>query len=175
MLDLTTDRNALWQRQLKRLRGMLSPVLNSNDFYRDKLNRVGIYRPEDIQTRDDYRLLPFTTKAELSADQMAYPPYGSNVTFPPDHYIRVHQTSGTTGEPLNWLDTAESWDWFARCWTYVYRGAGVTANDRLFFAFSFGPFIGFWSGHEGARLMGDDGYPWGFHVLNSAFASDSGS
>lgn len=154
MPDLTPDRNALWQRQLKRLRGMLSSVLNGNDFYRNKLNRAGIYRPEDIQTRDDYRRLPFTTKEELSADQMAYPPYGSNLTFPPDHYVRVHQTSGTTGDPLNWLDTVESWDWFARCWTYVYRGAGVTANDRLFFAFSFGPFIGFWTGHESARLMG---------------------
>ena len=84
MPDLTTDRNALWQRQLKRLRGMLSPVLNSNAFYRDKLNRAGIYRPEDIQTRDDYRRLPFTTKAELSADQAARPPYGSNLTFPPE-------------------------------------------------------------------------------------------
>ena len=97
MPDLNTDRNALWQRQVKRLRGMLSSVLNGNDFYRNKLNRAGIYRPEDVQTRDDYRRLPFTTKAELSADQMAYPPYGSNVTFPPDHYIPRPSNIGDDG------------------------------------------------------------------------------
>ncbi len=147
-------RAALCDLQLKRLRKMLSSVLTGNAFYRKKLNRAGVQRAEDIQTLEDYRLLPFTTKAELSADQTAHPLYGSNMTFAPEHYIRVHQTSGTTGAPLCWLDTEESWDWFARCWTKVYRGAGVTAKDKLFFAFSFAPFIGFWTALEGARLIG---------------------
>src|SRR5438105_884908 len=52
--------------------------------------------------------LPFTTKAELIADQAAHPPYGTGLTYPLDRYNRLHQTSGTTtGRPLCWLDTPE--------------------------------------------------------------------
>src|SRR5205085_1642651 len=61
------------------------------------------------------------------------------------------QTSGTTGRPLRVLDTEQSWNWWGRCWGYVLAGAGLTADDRLFAAFSFGPFIGFWAAVEGAR------------------------
>ena len=75
--------------------------------------------------------------------------------------MRIHQTSGTTGEPLRCLDTVESWNWWSRCWSSVYRAAGVTAADRVFFAFSFGPFIGFWSGYEGAQLIGALAIPGG--------------
>jgi phenylacetate-CoA ligase len=68
----------------------------------------------------------------------------------------VHQTSGSSGtHPLRWLDTQESWDWWLRIWSdHVYRAAGVTAGDRLFFAFSFGPFIGFWTAFGGAQRLG---------------------
>ena len=150
----TQDREALSNLQLKQLQNMLGPILKDNIFYQQKLNAVGITRPEDLQTMADYAQLPFTSKAELSDDQMAHPPYGSNLTLALDHYVRVHQTSGTTGHPLRWLDTDESWMWFAQCWKRVYQGAGVTAADRIFFAFSFGPFIGFWTAHEGARVLG---------------------
>ncbi|MDE2999732.1 MAG: phenylacetate--CoA ligase family protein [Gemmatimonadota bacterium] len=140
--------------QVRRLRDMLVPVLRDNAFYREKLTGAGLSRPGDVRSLDDYRRLPFTTKAELSADQDAHPPYGSNLTFPLRDYVRVHQTSGTTGRPLRWLDTRQSWDWFAACWRRVYDGAGITSGDRLFFAFSFGPFIGFWTAHEAARMVG---------------------
>jgi phenylacetate-CoA ligase len=68
--------------------------------------------------------------------------------------VRVHQTSGTTGAPLRWLDTQASWEWWARCWGFVLRGAGVQPHDRVYFPFSFGLFVGFWSGFEGARALG---------------------
>jgi phenylacetate-CoA ligase len=58
------------------------------------------------------------------------------------------------GSPLRWLDTRESWDWWARCWGAVYRAAGLTAQDRIFFAFSFGPFIGFWAAWAGSEKIG---------------------
>ena len=149
-----SDRESLVRLQLKKLREMLCPLLKTNAFYRQKLVRAGVKQPDDVQTPEDYFQLPFTTKQELSADQRDHPPYGTNLTFPPEHYIRVHQTSGTTGDPLRWLDTKESWGWWARCWGAVYRAGGVTAADRIFFAFSFGPFIGFWSALEGARFTG---------------------
>jgi len=150
----TLDRDTRTGLQLTRLRKMLAPILKDNAFYSEKLKGAGISSPEDIQTIEDYRRLPFTTKTELSADQTAHPPYGSNLTFTQDQYIRVHQTSGTTGDPLRWLDTEESWSWFADCWKRIYCRAGIAAHDRLFFAFSFGPFIGFWGAHEGARTIG---------------------
>jgi phenylacetate-CoA ligase len=140
---------------------MLEPVLESNAFYRKKLREVGLARPEDLRSLDDLRRLPFTTKKELSADQAAAAPYGTNLTFPRGHYTRIHQTSGTTGEPLRWLDTDASWRWWARCWGAVFRAAGVTDRDRIFFAFSFGPFIGFWSAYEGARHIGALAVPGG--------------
>jgi phenylacetate-CoA ligase len=76
------------------------------------------------------------------------------MTFPLESYIRIHQTSGTTGKPLYWLDTEKSWDWWAECWKVVFAAAGVHSGDRIYFAFSFGPFIGFWAGWEGAREIG---------------------
>jgi phenylacetate-CoA ligase len=157
----TLGREALKQIQLKKLQLALGPVLGQNAFYRRKLGQVGVKAPGDVGTMDDLRRLPFTTKRELSADQAAAPPYGTNLTFPRQRYTRIHQTSGTTGEPLRWLDTDESWQWWARCWAAVYRAAGVTPRDRIFFAFSFGPFIGFWSGYQGAQLIGALAVPGG--------------
>lgn len=142
------------QTQLNRFREMLAPVLEINAFYRQKLTGAGITDPNDVQTLVDYQQLPFTTKEELSADQVSHPPYGTNLTFPLERYTCLHRTSGTTGSPLRWLDTAESWDWWGRCWGEIYRGAGVTSADRLMIAFSFGPFIGFWSAYHGAQMLG---------------------
>jgi phenylacetate-CoA ligase len=129
--------------QRERLASRLPDLQQKNPFYRAKLP------PNAGELRD----LPFTTKAELSEDQAARPPFGSNLTYPIERYVRLHQTSGTTGRPLRILDTAESWDWWRQCWQAVYRSAGVTARDRIFFAFSFGPFIGFWSAFAGAERL----------------------
>ncbi len=155
------QREELERMQLQKLRDMLAPILETNAFYRHKLKGAGIERPEDVRSLEASRGLPFTTREEFSADQIAHPPFGSNLTFPRRRYIRIHRTSGTTGGPLRWLDTEDSWQWWARCWAEVYAGAGVDAGDRVFFAFSFGPFIGFWSGYEGARLIGALSIPGG--------------
>ena len=90
----------------------------------------------------------------LVADQAAHPLFGSNLTYPLSDYIRLHQTSGTTGFPLKILDTQESWDWWGESWKTVYQGSGVTQDDIVFLAFGFGPFIGFWSAYEGAKKLG---------------------
>lgn len=136
--------------QWDRLNGMLGEVLRSNEFYRRKL---GGALPA-VETREQLSRLPFTTKQELVDDQFRRPPFGSDLTFPLERYVRVHQTSGTTGRPLYWLDTDASWDWWGECWKAVFRAAGVGSGDRVFFPFSFGPFVGFWSGWEGARKVG---------------------
>ena len=103
---------------------------------------------------DDWQQLPFTTKDELLANQAEHPPYGELLTAPLDRYTRLHQTSGTQGPPLRWLDTPESWEWMLGCWRKMYDMVGVTSADRLLFAFSFGPFLGFWTAFESAQRMG---------------------
>jgi phenylacetate-CoA ligase len=55
---------------------------------------------------------------------------------------------------LRWLDTPESWDWMRDNWQAVLRVAGVNRADTIFFAFSFGPFIGFWLAFEAALRLG---------------------
>ena len=97
---------------------------------------------------------PFTIKDELVADQSANPRFGTNLTDSLDRYTRFHQTSGTAGSPLRWLDTSESWDWMVENWQRVFMAAGAKSRDRVYFAFSFGPFIGFWLAFESAAKLG---------------------
>ena len=143
------------QHQLAALQAGLSTVRKTNAFYRDRLH--------DVTSWNDFERLPFTTKADLMLDQRDHPPYGTNLAFPLEQYVRLHQTSGTSGsQPLRWLDTAESWAWWERIWAdLVYAPAGVTPNDRIFFAFSFGPFIGFWSAFGGSQRLGAMAIPGG--------------
>ena len=45
-----------------------------------------------------------------------------------ERYCRLHQTSGTSGRPLRWLDTAESWSWMLDCWTAMFQRIGLRAG-----------------------------------------------
>ncbi len=145
-------RAALLERQGRRLAALLAAIDGRNPFYTRKLADAGV-DPAAFRFPDDLTALPFTTRQELAADQDAHPPWGTNLTEPLDRYSRYHQTSSTTGRPLRWLDTGPSWRWVVDCWAAVYRAARVTAADRVFFPFGFGPFIGFWAGFDaGARL-----------------------
>lgn len=140
-------------RQLDRVSRLLTDTLPRNAFWADRLGDAG----RTLASRRDWALfasLPFTGKADLVEDQVAHPPLGRIATYSSDRYVAFHQTSGTHGRPMAILDTAESWAWWADCWQAVYRAAGVTAADRILFAFGFGPFIGFWSAFAGARAMG---------------------
>jgi phenylacetate-CoA ligase len=147
--------------QWARLQAVTRAVLPANRFLADKWCAAGIARAEDLRGWDDFARLPFTLKSELAADQAAHPPFGRNLSYPLERYVRVHQTSGTTGTPLRWLDTQESWDWWLRCWGFVLRGAGLGPGDRIFFPFSFGLFVGFWAGFEAARALGALAIPGG--------------
>ena len=150
-------------RQLDLLRGLLHAVLSTNRFYADKLAAAGV-GPADvaaIASLADLSRLPFTTKSEIEADQRSSPPYGTLLSFPPERYVRLHQTSGTSGAPLRWLDTAESWQSLLECWEAIYCAAGVTSADSVFAPFSFGPFLGFWAAFEGALRLGMRALPGG--------------
>jgi phenylacetate-CoA ligase len=146
------DRRRLHEWQDERL-GPLIATLATNEFYLEKFRSTGM-EMSTVRGAEDLRRLPFTTKNELVAEQQAHPPYGRLLTYPPARYRYFHQTSGTTGRPLIWLDTEEDWETWMRCWGYVYRGAGVTEEDIVFCAFSFGPYVSHWAAIAGARRMG---------------------
>jgi phenylacetate-CoA ligase len=133
------------ERQRERLHALLAAVLPHNRFYAAKL------AGRDLA---DLARLPLTTKDELLADQAAHPPYGTALTYPRQRYCRLHQTSGTSGRPLRWLDTLESWHWMLDCWETIFAVVGLRRDDRLFFPFSFGPFLGFWTAFEAAAWAG---------------------
>lgn len=97
---------------------------------------------------------PFTEKNDLALDRQQNQPYGTNLTFPVAEYSYFHQTSGTMGEPMAWLDTEDDWSWMLGNWDRVLAGAGVQSGNRCFFAFSFGPFLGFWTAYDAARKRG---------------------
>jgi phenylacetate-CoA ligase len=147
--------------QWARLTAGLREIWGANAFWRARLDAAGIRDPRDLAGWADFARLPRLAKAELAADQAADPPFGTNRTYPLDRYVRVFQTSGTTGAPLRWLESEASWAWWARCWAFVFHAAGLGPGDRLFFPFSFGLFVGFWAGLEGARTLGALAIPGG--------------
>lgn len=154
----TLDPSALRALQSRKLAAMLSVIAEGNRFYARKLEACGFgASPASCSLSD----LPFTTRAELEQDQLDHPPYGTNLSFAVAAYSRFHQTSGSSGTPLRWLDTLESWSWWKDCWGVIYRAAGVIDADRFFFPFSFGPFIGFWGAFESACALGNLSVPGG--------------
>ena len=159
------DREQVRAHQLETFQRMLVTILKGNRFYTKKLGDAGVRSVKDVEQWDDFLRLPFTTKEELSQDQQNNPLHWKNLTYPPEDYIRVHQTSGTSGHPFRWMDTESDWKWFTDGWVKVFEAAGVCPEDRIFFAFSFGPFIGFWSAFEAARSLGALAIPGG--AMNS--------
>jgi len=157
----TLDEAARRAHQLRRLRTLVEATHGANPFWTARWQAAGLGGGGDLRDLDDLRRLPLTSKRDLAEDQQAHPIFGTNLTYPLERYVRVHQTSGTTGAPLRWLDTEESWAWWARCWGFVLAGAGVGPGDRAFFPFSFGLFVGFWAGFEGARALGALAIPGG--------------
>lgn len=157
----TLDAARLRGHQLERARALVRAALGANPFWTAKWRAAGLASADDLRSWDDLRCLPLTAKNELVADQATHPLFGTNLTYPLERYVRVHQTSGTSGTPLRWLDTQASWEWWARCWGFVLAGAGVRPGDRAFFPFSFGLFVGFWAGFEGARALGVLAIPGG--------------
>src|SRR5512133_1905212 len=127
-------RSAILSNQLAQLRRLLQAIIPNNRFYTAKLRQAGL--GTDLASLADFARLPFTTKPELVGDQKAQPPFGTNLTSPLEHYTRYHQTSGTTGAPLRWLDTPQSWDWMVERWIEIFHAAEVGPADRVVFAFS---------------------------------------
>jgi phenylacetate-CoA ligase len=147
------DRDQLSVRHGRFLSQLLADLYGKNRFYTRKLDEAGI-DPSALDLPAGLTRLPLTTRHELAADQERNPPWGTALTEPIERYTRYCQTSSTSGRPLRWIDTTESWQWVLDCWKTVYRAAHVQQGDRVFFPFSFGPFLGFWAGFEAGCQLG---------------------
>ncbi len=143
------DPDGLAEYQLGRLNALVSEVLEKNAFYSGKLGQYQF----PLKSLDELFQLPFTFKHELApADSTEG--FANNLTFPVDQYVRFHRTSGTRGRPMMVLDTVDDWSWWLKTWQFVLDAAEITEEDRVVMAFSFGPFIGFWSAFEAVVSRG---------------------
>ncbi|MEC9092382.1 MAG: phenylacetate--CoA ligase family protein [Planctomycetota bacterium] len=137
------DGDQLVQLQLEKFNALLRAILPSNQFYAEKLaeTKTRITSLEELQS------LPFTFKDEL-VDSGSNQDFASNLTYPVEDYVRFHRTSGTQGRPMVVLDTLDDWRWWIETWQYVLDAAEIEAGETVLLAFSFGPFIGFWSAFD---------------------------
>jgi len=145
----TLTASELEAHQLKRLNQLFAAILPANAFYAQKL--AGVELP--LTSLDQLPQIPFTYKEEL-CHTVPRQERVDSLTFPSERYVRYHQTSGTRGRAMAVLDTAQDWQWWIDLWQFVLDAAGVAATDRVLMAFSFGPFIGFWSAHDAAVSRG---------------------
>lgn len=143
------SREELARHQLARLNQLLMGVVPHNRFYAEKLASIEL----PLTSLDQLQSLPFTFKDELASNSTSGE-FAANLTWPLERYVRYHHTSGTRGRAMPVLDTAEDWQWWIDNWQFVLDAAEVGPEDRAVLAFSFGPFIGFWSAHDAMIARG---------------------
>lgn len=147
-------RSDLQALQLHKLRQMAAWAYARSPFHRRKFEAAG-FHPDSLQSLDDVRRIPLTTKEEWLENQRQNPLYGDNLAAPAHLAVRSHQTSGTSGRtPLRVLDGIKDWHWIAEMWAYGFYGAGVRREDVVYFCFGYGTFIGFWGAHYCAEKLG---------------------
>ena len=145
----TMPRQQLEQLQLERLKATVAHAMNS-PFYQEKFKELGI-TPADIQTLDDVKRLPFTTKEDLREHY----PFGL-ASVPLKDCVRLHSSSGTTGNPTVVLHTQkdlEEWaNAVARClWMVGSRPEDVFQNSAGYGMFTAG--LGFQYGAEKVGML----------------------
>ena len=144
----TLPREALEALQLKRLKSTIEQVYATVSFYKKKLDEKGI-KPSDIQSLQDLRRLPFTTKADLRDNY----PFGL-FSVPMENVMRMHATSGTTGKPIVVGYTRRDIDIWAELMARTLSCAGVHKGDIVHNAFGYGLFTGGLGFHYGAEKIG---------------------
>src|SRR5881409_2510850 len=146
--------------QTRSLREQVSHAAARSPFYRRKLKAAGV-KPAAVRTLADLQRLPFTTKDELKDNQAARPPWADVLAVPLEDVLRIHMTSATTGRPLAFLDTKDDWYGFYHSYARALHAFGVRREDFVMAAFSYGPWIGYWSGFYAAQDLGCLVFPVG--------------
>jgi phenylacetate-CoA ligase len=148
-------REELEQLQLERLQATLNRAYKNVTCYRRKFDELGII-PEDVQSFDDLRRFPFTTKEDLRLNY----PYGM-FAVPLREVVRIHSSSGTTGKPTVVGYTRNDIKTWAHLVARLLTAAGVTCDDVVQITFGYGLFTGAFGLHYGAEQIGASVIPMG--------------
>ncbi|MBI9091302.1 MAG: phenylacetate--CoA ligase [Desulfobacterium sp.] len=144
----TMPREALKAIQLSRLKTSLEKVYATVPFYRDSFKKAGI-TPQDINSLDDMRRIPFTTKQDLRDNY----PYGM-FAVPMENVVRIHASSGTTGSPTVVGYTKRDIKTWSELMARSLAAGGATSRDILHNAYGYGLFTGGLGVHYGAERLG---------------------
>ena len=142
------SRDELRNLQSARLKKMVNRVYHSVEFYRKKMQQMGI-EPGDINGVEDLSKLPYTTKIDLRDNY----PFGL-FAVPQSEIVRIHASSGTTGKATVVGYTRRDIDIWQECVARVLAMAGVGAHDRIQVAYGYGLFTGGLGLHYGAENIG---------------------
>ncbi|MGQ9630816.1 MAG: phenylacetate--CoA ligase family protein [bacterium] len=142
------SRDELEQIQLERLQSTLNRVYLNVKFYRRMFKELGLV-PDDIRSLEDLAKLPFTTKADLKE---AYP--YDMFALPLREVVRIHATSGTTGEPIVVGYTKNDLRNWSELNARILTAGGITEDDVIQIAFGYGLFTGGFGFHYGAERIG---------------------
>jgi phenylacetate-CoA ligase len=150
----TMPREEIEALQVRKLRNLLAWTEAQVPYHAKRLHDAGV-SADSIESLDDLRRIPLLTREEWMEGQLEHPPYGPILAAPEEAAIRYHLTSGTTGRtPIRVLDSMKDWEWIAEMWCYGFWGFGIRPSDVVFFAFSYGTFVGFWGAHYACEKMG---------------------
>ncbi|MBO6112852.1 MAG: phenylacetate--CoA ligase [Lachnospiraceae bacterium] len=141
-------REELRELQGKRLAKQVDRVYHNVEYYRKKMQAIGL-TPSDIKSVDDIVKLPFTTYEDLNA---AYP-YGL-CAVPRSQIVRVQASSGTTGKSKVATYTRRDIEIWSECVTRALSMAGVTRDDIIQVGYGYGLFTGGLGAHYGAENLG---------------------
>ncbi len=141
--------------QGKRLHKVVDYVYHHTPFYRKKMQELGLL-PSDIQTIEDITKLPFTTKQDLRDNY----PFGLQAA-PMSEIIRVHASTGTTGNPTIVGYTRKDIDIWSECMARCMTAYGVTSDDIVSVAYGYGLFTGGLGAHYGIENLGAAVVPTG--------------
>src|SRR5574344_3144190 len=128
----TMDREQMRLLQGKRLQKLVSYVYHNLPFYRNKMQEMTI-TPDDIRTIDDIVKLPFTTKQDLRDNY----PYGL-MSAPKSDIVRVHASSGTTGNPTIVGYTRRDLSIWSEVMSRSLAAFGVTRDDTFSVSYGYG-------------------------------------
>ena len=144
----TLPREALEAIQLRRLRATLERVHATVPFYRKQFAAAGA-TPSDIRSLEDLNKLPCTTKQDLRDNY----PFGM-FAVPMDNVVRIHASSGTTGQPTVVGYTARDIDTWATLMARSLMAGGANQGDIIHNAYGYGLFTGGLGVHYGAEKLG---------------------
>ncbi|WP_022664070.1 phenylacetate--CoA ligase family protein [Desulfospira joergensenii] len=144
----TMPREGLESIQLRRLQTTIERVYATVPFYKKSFDKAGL-KPEDIQSLDDLRRIPFTVKQDLR-DNYPYDMFA----VPMEQVVRIHASSGTTGKPTVVGYTKRDINTWAELMARSLSAAGATPGDIIHNAFGYGLFTGGLGAHYGAEKLG---------------------